>query len=116
MTLDEYLSTYCDPDNLHTILTNPSYEDWPTIVVRYEGFALVMHLGAIDGDGAHLFIDSHAFIDGEQVRVGVFGMEEGRQYELHGEWNPVADAPNLVGRSNGWPATSGVTMLVGEQE
>lgn len=110
MTLDEYLETY-GGDSPAPIVITPDPDgsgEWPVVVVKRGDYALVLHLCAHDDtrDGlGHVFVDARAFVRGEEARTGVFGMEQGRRYKL--EPTP--------GTSHTWPATKGVTLLVGRQ-
>jgi hypothetical protein len=79
------------------------------VIVRFNGKTAMLHLLGI-ASGApdeHLCIDVHAFVDGNQARVGVFGMEAGRRHDAFADTAP--------GTSHGWPATRMVAVLIGRQ-
>jgi hypothetical protein len=72
------------------------------VVVRYGDKTMVLDLAGL---GDHLSVDVHSFIDGKDATAGVFGMSQGRRWELAGP--PTT--------SHRFPSAHMVTVLLGEQ-
>ncbi len=116
MTLDEFMKNYASGDAASRVVLDmevqPFTEDSlsPFIVLRFRGRVMVldaMALSGKDGENEHLCLDVHSFIDGQEARAGVFGMEQGARVQF-----PAAKTP---GRSHNWPATKLVAILLGRQ-
>jgi hypothetical protein len=105
-TFGEFMATY-DPDGTRVAFFIEPRRDpdgnSPFIVVRHGEFTAVLALMPM---GDHLCIDVHPFVSGQDAAAGVFGMTDGRRYTGFGETGET---------SHGWPATRGVSVLVGEQ-
>ncbi|GAA0475545.1 hypothetical protein Aca07nite_84440 [Actinoplanes capillaceus] len=111
-TFDEYLAAYGRADGGYPVIDLDADDlQRHTVILTFAGGAkkaIVQFLGlAAHDDGEHLCIDVHAFVDGLLARSSVFGMENGRRYEGFPETAP--------GRSHGWPAVRGVSLLIGAQ-
>lgn len=111
-TFDEYMDTYGRTDGGYPVIDLDTDElHRHTVVVTFAGGvkkAIVQFFGlAVGRDDEHLCIDVHAFVDDQAARSGVFGLENGRRFEGFTETAP--------GRSHGWPAVRGVSVLIGVQ-
>lgn len=113
-TLAEFLARYA-PDGQRVAADITAERDAdsnsPLVIVRHGRFAAVLALmpfnGNSVGDGAHLCIDVHPFVDGLDATAGVFGMTEGRKVTF----------PDETGQhSHGWPSAHGISVLIGEQD
>jgi hypothetical protein len=107
-----YLDRYGRPDGQYPVIDLDSADGQRrTVIVSFAGGAkkaAVHFTGLAAGeDIEHLCIDVHAFVDDHIARAGVFGMENGARYQGFDETAP--------GRSHGWPAVRGVTVLIGAQ-
>ncbi|GAA1884170.1 hypothetical protein [Asanoa iriomotensis] len=111
-TFDEYLAAYGRADGDYPVIDLDAADmQRHTVVVTFAGGAkkaIVQFFGlAAHADGEHLCIDVHAFVDEQAARSSVFGMENGRRFAGFAETAP--------GRSHGWPAVRGVSVLIGTQ-
>jgi hypothetical protein len=108
-TFDEYLAAYGRPGGYPVIDLDLADEQRHTLIVTFAGKkAIVQFLGLAAGqENEHLCIDVHAFVDDDAARSAVFGMENGARYEGFDDHAP--------GRSHGWPAVRGVSVLIGAQ-
>ena len=111
-TFDEYLDQYGRPDGRYPVIDlDTADEQRHTVIVTFAGGAkkaIVQFMGLAAGDdNEHLCLDVHAFVDDAVARSSVFGMENGARYHGFAETAP--------GRSHGWPAVRGVTVLIGVQ-
>jgi hypothetical protein len=111
-TFAEYLQRYGRPDGPHPVIDlDGADEQRHTVIVTFAGGAkkaVVQFMGLAAGhDGEHLCIDVHAFADERVARSSVFGMENGVRHTGFDETAP--------GRSHGWPAVRGATVLIGAQ-
>lgn len=77
----------------------------PLFVLRHGHMVLVINAMAFDD---HVVVDVKGFKAGEHARLGAFGMGDGQRYVM-------GEDAGLTTTSHGWPATSGVTVLLGEQ-
>jgi hypothetical protein len=107
----EYLARYGRPDGQYPVIDLDGVDEQRhTVIVTFAGGAkkaIVQFIGLAAGSGEHLCLDVHAFVDEHVARSGVFGMENGVRYTGFDETAP--------GRSHGWPAVRGVTVLIGAQ-
>ena len=111
-TFDEYLDQYGRPAGQYPVINlDTADEQRHTVIVTFAGGAkkaIVQVMGLAAGEGnEHLCLDVHAFVDDAVARSGVFGRENGRRYAGFDQSAP--------GRSHGWPAVRGVTVLIGIQ-
>ena len=111
-TFAEYVDRYGRPDATYPVIDLDSAEGQRhTVIVTFAAGAtkaIVQFIGLAEGqDGQHLCIDVYAFVDDNAARSSVFGIQNGARYTGFDETAP--------GRSHGWPAVRGVTVLIGAQ-
>jgi hypothetical protein len=109
---DEYMAVYGPTDGDYPVIDLDTGERrYSCLVVTFADGAkkAVIDLYGIAAgeDAEHLCIDVHAFVDDQPARSGVFGLEDGRRFQGFEETAP--------GRSHGWPAVRGVSVLIGAQ-
>lgn len=107
-TFDGFMAAF-DPDGTRVIADITPVRDAdgnsPFVVVRHGRFAAVLCLMPFSGDDGHLCIDVHPFADGQDATAAPFGMTDGRRVQF----------PPTGKTSHGWPATHGVSVLIGKQ-
>ena len=115
--LDEFNNTYIKPSKADrkTIYVDVTTEvhqtghehgqaPWIVISDNYGRTAII----DVIAFGDHLCIDVHPFLDGEDARVGIFGLDNGRRQEFPDD--------QVSGTSHGWNATRQAVLLIGHQE
>lgn len=111
MTLDEYLDRYQITPTIMEI--GDDVKNWSNVLVRFGNQVAVLQLIGIPADektgtGEHLCIDIRSFVNDEEARGGVFGMENGRRLDAFAD-------KDANGTSHNFAATRLVTVIVGEQ-
>lgn len=105
-SIDEFLATY-NSSNQHEVIdvkVEPSTQDKqsPFIILNHGPYTFLINPMA---QSDHFCLDVHTFIDGVEVTAGVFGMSDGRRWQL----------PNTGTTSHGWPSASLIAVLLGKQ-
>jgi hypothetical protein len=111
--LDTYLTRY-HLTEAPVFDVGPTADVWPAVVVKAGDKTAVLHLMNVaaqseDPGAQHLCIDVRAFIDGQLVKLGAFGMDNGRRIEAFSDEETGAT-------SHQWNAVQMVAVLVGQQQ
>ncbi len=107
-TWDEFRRDYIEPhpDRVAAELNldETTFEDHPFIIIHHQGRTMALSIMPLDN---HLCVDAHAFVNGQDARVGVFGMELG--------YATTFPEDKVKGKSHNWPAARMVALLLGKQ-
>lgn len=106
-TLEGFLRVYATSDRIALDIDVDKWQDdkpSPFIILRSKGRVFILNPMAFPD---HLCVDAHTFINGDDARTGVFGMEEGRRITF-----PENEA---YGYSHKWPAMRLISLLLGKQ-